>query len=105
MKYLDLIPLVIIPLISFVNPQRATVTRWGPCPSTLTAPPATPPTETASANLEWAEPTATGAWLDTGASTTTAAARAIARETVIHLQETVCLGECRASSSFLNPRI
>lgn len=58
---------------------------------------------TASANLGWEEPTATGAWWDTGASTIMAAARAIAQETATRLQETVCLGECRACFSLLKP--
>lgn len=58
---------------------------------------------TASANPGWEEPTATGAWWDTGASTITAAVRATARETVTRFQGTVCLGECQAGFSLLDP--
>lgn len=49
--------------------------------------------ETASVNLEWVEPTATGAWWDTGASTNMAAVRVTVQETAIRLLETVCSGE------------
>lgn len=49
--------------------------------------------ETASVNLEWVEPTVTGAWWDTGASMNMAAVHVTVQETVIRLLETVCLGE------------
>lgn len=49
--------------------------------------------ETASVNLEWVEPTVTGAWWDTGASMNMAAVRVTVQETVIRLLETACLGE------------
>lgn len=86
-----------------MNPQHAAVTLWVPCSSISTAPSATPPMGTASANPGWEGPTATGAWWDTGASTTTAAVRVTARETVTRLQGTVCLGECQAGFSLLHP--
>jgi len=81
-------------LTSLFLSQHAAVTRWALCPSTWpTAHSATPPTETASASLESAEPTVTGAWWDTGASMSMAAVHVTVQETVIHLLETVCLGE------------
>nr|XP_057923379.1 netrin-4 isoform X3 [Doryrhamphus excisus] len=70
------------PQPDFFLRQRADVTLWAPWPSTRPATrSATPPTATASASLEWAGLTATGAWWDTGDSTSTAAARATAPET------------------------
>lgn len=53
----------------------------------------TPPTETASANQEWVELAATGAWWDTGDFMSTAVVRVVVQETVIHLLGTACLGE------------
>lgn len=46
------------------------------------------------------EPTATGAWWDTGAFMTMAAVHVTVQETVIHLLETVCLGECVRETVF-----
>lgn len=70
-----------------------TVIPWAPCPSIWPmARSATPPMETASANLEWVVPTVTGAWWDTGASMNTAADHVTVQETVILSLETACLG-------------
>lgn len=85
---------VYIHTVNFFLSQHATVIPWAPCHSTWpTARSATPPMETASANRESAEPTATVAWWDTGASTSMAAVHVTVQETVIRSLETACLGE------------